>query len=348
MPTPRTQSNESGTEITTARVVPFSPRRVSDGDLLLIERDLPVDQHPAAVYLARISSGSRRTMTDALDTVAGLLTSYRCNAKTLDWSALRYQHTTAVRSLLAEIYAPATANKILAALRGVLREAWRLGQMDVEDYQRAADLGPVRGSQAERGRALVGAELQSLFAACAKDKTPAGCRDAALLATLYGCGLRRSEAVALDLSDYDLKDGGLTVRSGKGRKARVTYVPEGARPALSAWVAVRGTAAGALFCPINKGGKLTLKPMTDQAIRKILKKRGAEAGVAPFTPHDLRRTMIGDLLDAGADISTVQRLAGHANVTTTARYDRRGEATKKRAASLLDVPYLPTEAEGEN
>ena len=338
---------ESGSEMTTSRVVPISVRRVEDADLLLVARDLPPDQHPAAVYLARISFGSRRTMSGALDTVAGLITSYRCNAKTLDWSALRYQHTTAVRSLLAEIYAPATANKILAALRGVLREAWRLGQMDVEDYQRAADLGPVRGSQAERGRALGGTELQSLFAVCSRDKTPAGSRDAALLATLYGCGLRRSEVVALDLADYNPKDGGLTVRSGKGRKARVTYVPQGARPALSTWIVVRGAVSGTLFCPVNKGGKLTHKRMTDQAIRKILKKRGAEAGVAPFTPHDLRRTMIGDLLDAGADISTVQRLAGHANVTTTARYDRRGESAKKRVASLLDVPYVSVESEGE-
>ena len=321
------------------RIVVRDAHQSNRVELSVVTANLPADQHPAAVYLARLSSGSRRTMAGALDTVAGLLTSYRHNAKTLDWSALRYQHTTAVRSLLAEVYAPATANKILAALRGVLKEAWRLGQMDVEDYQRAADLGPIRGSQAERGRALSGDELQRLFVVCAKDITPAGCRDAALLAILYGCGLRRSEAVALDISDYAQETGAITVRSGKGRKARVTYVPEGARPALAAWLRLRRTDAGALFCPVNKGGKIFHRRMTDQAIRKILIKRGAEAGLASFTPHDLRRTMIGDLLDAGADISTVQRLAGHANVTTTARYDRRGESAKKRAAGLLNVPY---------
>ena len=315
------------------------PGERGNGEVSVVPPNLPADQHPAAVYLARLSSGSRRTMAGALDTVAGLLTSYRQNARTLDWSALRYQHTTAVRSMLSEVYAPATANKILAALRGVLKEAWRLGQMDVEDYRRAADLGPIRGSTAERGRALISDELQALFVVCAKDKSPAGRRDAALVAVLYGCGLRRSEVVDLDLTDYALDSGALTVRSGKGRKARVTYVPDGARPALTAWLALRGSVAGALFCPVNKGGRISHRPMTDQAVRKILKKRGAEAGLAPFTPHDLRRTMIGDLLDAGADISTVQRLAGHANVTTTARYDRRGESAKKRAAGLLNVPY---------
>ncbi|HKP54348.1 MAG TPA: tyrosine-type recombinase/integrase [Chloroflexia bacterium] len=301
---------------------------------------IPPDRHPAAVYLARLAAGSRRTMAGALDVIAGLLTSYRCNKETLNWGALRYQHTAAIRALLADLYAPATANKMLAALRGVLREAWRLGYMEAEEFHRAADIPSIKGTSIPRGRAVSADEMRLLFAACHRDNTSAGRRDSALIAVLYGCGLRRSEVVALDLSDYDAETGALRVHSGKGNRGRVSYAAaDGSRPAIAGWLATRSKAPGPLFCPINKGGKVTLRRITDQAVRNILNKRAAEAGVAQFSPHDLRRTMIGDLLDAGADISTVQRLAGHSNVTTTARYDRRGEAAKRKAAGLLSVPF---------
>lgn len=305
---------------------------------LVVVSQLPADQQPALVYLARLASGSRRTMSESLDTVAGLLTTSRCDKYTLAWGALRYQHTAALRTLLAQLYAPATANKMLAAVRGVLQEAWRLGQMSAEEYHRAADLPSVRGSTLPRGRALSHGELAGLFSACAKDKSPAGRRDAALLAVLYNCGLRRSELVALDLGDYDSQQSALTVRSGKGNKARISYATDSSTRLIEEWIKSRGESVGPLFTPVNKSGKVTLRRLSDQAVRKILLKRAAETGVAAFSPHDLRRTMIGDLLDAGADISTVQRMAGHANVTTTARYDRRGEAAKRKAAQLMNIP----------
>jgi site-specific recombinase XerD len=78
--------------------------------------------------------------------------------------------------------------------------------------------------------------------------------------------------------------------------------------------------------------------MTAQALYLTLQKRAKEAGVAAFSPHDLRRTFVSDLLDAGADLATVQKLAGHADPGTTARYDRRGEAAKAKAAGLLVFP----------
>ena len=312
---------------------------------LTLARPTPPDQHPAAVYLVRLAPGSRRTMRQALDTIAGLLTGGRCDAVTCDWSALRYQHTAAVRAQLAEHYAPATANKMLAALRGVLQEAWRLGLMGVEEYRRAVDLKPVRGSTLPKGRALAVGELGALFAVCAADPSPAGRRDAALLAVLYGAGLRRSEAAALQLADFEAITGALRIRSGKGRKARLVYLPTESTGLLAAWLAMRGPEPGALFWPVDKTSRLLRRHLTGQAVLAIVARRAQAADVAAFSPHDLRRSFISDLLDAGADIATVQALAGHANVATTARYDRRGERAKQRAAGLLTIPTIPTDAD---
>jgi integrase/recombinase XerD len=75
--------------------------------------------------------------------------------------------------------------------------------------------------------------------------------------------------------------------------------------------------------------------MNPDAVWRILQKRGKLAGLEAFSPHDLRRTFCSDLLDAGVDIVTVQKLAGHASPVTTAKYDRRGEEAKRRAVQKL-------------
>lgn len=127
---------------------------------------------------------------------------------------------------------------------------------------------------------------------------------------------------------------------GKRNKERLAHVVNGAAGALADWLTVRGNDPGALFWAIRRGGHLQQgQRLTTQAVYHILTQRADQAGVKDLSPHDFRRMFVGDLLDAGADISTVQRLAGHANVQTTARYDRRPEAAKRKAAGLLHVPY---------
>lgn len=299
-----------------------------------------LDRNPAAVYLASLAEGSRRTMLHSLNVIAWLLSNDELDALALDWSRVRYQHTAAIRSWLAAHYRPATANKMLAALRQVLKHAWMLGQMSAEDYHRAREIGSVRGETLPAGRDLNSGEIAALMQACELDPTPAGARDAAVIALMYATGVRRSSVVGLDLADYDATNQTLRVRAAKGRKDYLAHIPQdGAARALDDWLSVRGYEAGPLFWPINKGGKMTPRRLSSQAIYNLLEKRGIEAGVNHFSPHDLRRTLAGDLLDAGADVVTVQRILAHSNVQTTARYDRRPESSKRKAASLIHVPY---------
>ena len=326
---------------TTSRAV-ASARRKPDLSPAPPAQQSAADEHPAMVYLASLAPGSRRGVRSSLQVCAELLSSGRCDWQSLPWPALGPQHTQALRSELADRYAAPTANKMLASVRGVLRAAWELGQVDTDRYQRAIGFRAVRGQTLPRGRSISQGELRALFSNCLRDKTPLGVRDAALLAVLYGSGLRRAEVTALDVADYDRETGSLTIRAGKGNKARVSYTSEGERQLLEKWLQVREQSAppasGPLFLPVLKGGHVKLRRLDSRTILVVAQRRAKAAGCKHLTPHDFRRTMISDLLDAGADLSTVQRLAGHAQVGTTARYDRRGEGAKRKAAELLHIP----------
>src|SRR5262249_46490865 len=140
----------------------------------------------------------------------------------------------------------------------------------------------------------------------------------ALFALIYQGGLRRSEVVAVDVDDYDVDSGTLRVRCGKGQKERIVYLSGGGRAAVDGWLALRSWAPGPLIVPILKTGRMVLRRLTDQSVFDVACYRAMQAGLKDLSPHDFRRAFVGDLLDAGADLSTVQRLAGHANVSTTA------------------------------
>jgi site-specific recombinase XerD len=306
---------------------------------LVITKSIPLDLCPAAVYLAQLKQSSRRPQKQALDLVASLLTSGAADCLTLDWSAVRYQHTAAVRGRLLDRYAPATANRILSALRGVLEQAWLLGQMSAEDYYRAARLSPVVGETLPAGRELSAEEMASLIDNCLEDESLIGIRDAAIIAILFGAGLRREEITKLSLDDYNPEDQKLVIR-GKRSKQRIAYLGTGALAALMNWLEVRGRDPGPLFVPAKRGGTLRYgRSLSPQSIYYLIKVRAKKAGVKTFTPHDLRRTFVSRLLDAGVDIAIVAKMAGHSNIQTTARYDRRPEEAKQRAARLLQIPY---------
>ncbi len=259
---------------------------------------------------------------------------------TLPWASLRYSHTTAIRAALARAvsegrYAPATANKHLAALRGTLKAAWRLGMMETDDYLRATDLRPISGSRLPAGRNVDQSELASLLASCRADDSPAGVRDVAVIGLGYLSGARRAELVALHVADVDTEPAAIRV-VGKGGKQRLVPLSPTVGPLLEAWMALRGDSPGPLFCRIDRSGNLRLgHSITGEAIRQILARRSLAAGVAAISPHDLRRTYAGDLLDAGADLPAVQQLMGHASPSTTSRYDRRGDKARRSAAERL-------------
>ena len=325
------------------------PEMAPSDELIAVPPERP-DQDPLRVYLARLAPGSRRAMGQALDQVAMMVSSGRLGAEELPWAALRYQHTQAVRATLRDTISartgrplgPASVNKILCALRGVLREAWRLGQMSAEDYHRSADLEPIRGAAVLRGRALEPNEIAALFHVLHRDDSPGGARDAAVLALgLAGGGLRRAEISGLELPrSLDQGTWVLTV-DGKGSRIREVPLKNGSVDALRAWLSWRGDRPGPLLCPVLKGGHIRLRRLSGEAIYRICVKRALEAEIPPFTPHDMRRTYISTLLDRGVDLSMVSQLVGHVSGPgITAKYDRRDERARHEAAEAITVPYV--------
>jgi integrase/recombinase XerC len=152
-------------------------------------------------------------------------------------------------------------------------------------------------------------------------ETPLGLRDRAILETLYSAGLRVSELTGLNVTDLDLADGIATVR-GKGRRERLALIGGPAQAAIQAWLNARAALAGprvdsqpALFLNKNR------TRLTSRSVGRLLEKYLKQAGLDPRTsPHTLRHSFATHLLDAGADIRSVQELLGHRSLGTTQIY----------------------------
>jgi site-specific recombinase XerD len=143
-------------------------------------------------------------------------------------------------------------------------------------------------------------------------------RDKAMFMIMLRCGLRVEEVSRLTMNALELKRNRLFVAQGKGGKDRVVYISKDARSAIEAYLAIRPKAKG-LF--LVEKGPLTGTPISVRGIQKRIEYYARISGV-DVSCHSLRHTFATELLNADADISTIQDLLGHTHITTTQRYCR--------------------------
>ena len=321
-----------------------------------------LDNNPVLVYLARFATeGGRKTQLGALKAVARIFNME--DPIKLPWSEIGYQHVVALRTKLSEKkLAPATINRILSAVRGVCQEAVRLGILNDHDGQLIAGLRGVKGSSIGSGRHLdAEKDLCGIFQGAADLVNPVcACRDRALLSVLRLTGIRRAEVVELNLDDIDWgikkikKNHDVYLLNGtwkglartKGNKKRTIYLA-GCAQELKAWLHLRGMEPGPLFYAVHKSGSIQMHRMNPCSVNFIVERAADGGHVANVSPHDFRRTAVGELLDLGVDLRTVQRFIGHSNVNTTAVYDRRPERVAEEASHLLSIPEFDDEGEEE-
>ena len=284
---------------------------------------------PLDTLLTRLAPGSHRAFRVALNGISRFLSDGNAEASEYPWNSLRYSDSVRIRAFLGNHYAANSANFSISAFRAVMKECWRLDRLDTETYHRVIDIPRFRADNEGAGRALTKEELAGLLDACLSDPSVAGIRDAAILACLYGAGLRRAEMCGLRAGDYE--DGRLSF-TGKGQKCRTVPLSPESVQLIERWLAVRGSGP-IMFVSIGKGGRLGTRPLNGRSLSVILNKRADQAGVAPFTAHDLRRSFATHLLEAGVDVLALRNLLGHSDISTTQRYD-------KRAVATIDQPIV--------
>ncbi|MEX2213640.1 MAG: tyrosine-type recombinase/integrase [Phycisphaeraceae bacterium] len=316
----------------------------SQKDSSWIDAGRSADRSPAAVFLASLAKGSRRTMHQSLASLASTIVpgDGDVDPMKLRWEKLRRADTTRLRVDLKERYAPSTANKMLSALRGVLRTCRDMKLMAEADFQAAASLEQIKpGSRSPAGETSVTPRIVSmLFAACAEDRTASGRRDAAMLAIFLSSGLRRAEAAQLDMGDYTSKSGQLHIRGERPEYDRHVTLGVPARLAMSDWLAIRSEEPGPLILPVDRGGIIRFRRMTDQAIYDIFSRILSRAQVEGVTLRDLRRAYVISLIRTDKPMEEVQQLIGHASWFTTTTYQ---DLAKRKANEGYDVQNLPYE-----
>jgi len=211
--------------------------------------------------------------------------------------------------------APTTLQRKIACLRSFHRH---LRREQMIDHDPTAQLRPPR-SRGRLPRVLSRDEVNRLLEQ-PRGTSPAALRDRALLETMYACGLRASEAIALGLSELDLDDAVLRAR-GKGSKERLVPIGSTAVSALRAYLRRGRPGLVGLRDEPRVFVNLRGQGLSRQGLYKIVQGHARTAGLADrMSPHTLRHTFATHLLAGGCDLRSLQEMLGHADIGTTQIY----------------------------
>jgi len=294
---------------------------------------------PVTLYLNGLAPSGQRSMRSLLTTAANIF-EFEGELERMPWPLLQYHHFAQIISILKDNgKATNTINLTMAACKGVMKACFNLGLITAEHLMSINEVKRVRGKKLPSGRSLTQRETKALIATCKRDKSIVGKRDLAIITMMLTTGLRRSEIIALNINDYNSRNGELMVISGKGNKQRPAYIQTDARRLIRPWLSIRGKNEDYLFNPISINQTIQYRKMTSQSIYDLLKKRSNEANIINCSPHDLRRTFVTRLLELGIDINTVRQLAGHSDIQTTTRYDLRDTKEQRKVMKNTTFTY---------
>ena len=286
-------------------------------------------------YLVSLQSErSRRTMVYSLRIA---MSAMNTTIEEFNWLNLKDSLVSAIVTRLSQNYAPASVNVILVALKAVARRLWAHEYLSTRDFELIQQVKGVRGSRVHKGRALNDNEISELFKEMDQYASSRAVRDRAIFSCLLECGLRRTEVAELRFENIHLNedDPYLTI-IGKGNKERICYIPDNTVERFREWFELRGNNDGHCFYLVNKYDKVREKELTPYRVYRITQDWVAKINMKKWTPHDLRRTYASNLLDMGVDINTVKNMMGHASITTTQIYDRRGNESMKKAVHMIN------------
>jgi integrase/recombinase XerD len=299
-------------------------------------------------YLASCASkNSRVAMHQSLDRAARIVGAP--NAEAVPWPSLRFEHTDAMRSGLLQAvrdkrFRMTTVRLALTAIRGVLREAVRMGVMRSDDFGKAIDWRKLpKHERLPAGRMLPPDEIAAVWQYCVNIDGAYGAWLRAVFQLLLGTGLRATEACEMPVAGYDAR--GKCIRLiRKGGKEDSQPLTEYQVEMIDEWLLHRQRFAKrvttqALLLRVNQND--WVHPHAPLCNAKILayifRLVSTAANVPHFSPHDLRRTFCSTGFRNGIDGSIMRRFMGHASSDTTDLYNLSGEDLKVEARAKFEV-----------